>query len=189
MPDDKLPVSGEIGPDEEAVARELAELGPLMRRQKRAEAAMPDPDFVRTLRARLMAAETAVPDPQFARDLRARLTGTGGPRRAAPRRTWRRAAVWAGLPAAALAVLVVMAIVVLASHGRPPSPGLARHSEARRSLNRAPRDQPVGPCLARARLSRAEFSGPTRQLSTVEFLRSGRPSVLPDRPPPNRAVS
>ena len=101
MPDDKRPLSGESGPDEEAVARELAELGPLMRRQERAEAEMPDPDFVRTLRARLMAAEPAVPAPQAARDLRTRLTGMDGLRRAAPQRTWRWAAVWAGLPAAA----------------------------------------------------------------------------------------
>ena len=80
MPDDKLHVSGEIEPDEEAVTRELAELGPLMLRQERVEAEMPDPDFVRNLRTRLMAAETAVPDHQFAHDLRARLTGAGVPR-------------------------------------------------------------------------------------------------------------
>src|SRR2546423_6307647 len=121
MPDDKLHVSGEIEPDEEAVTRELAELGPLMLRQERVGAEMPDPDFVRNLRARLMAAETAVPDPQFARDLRARLTGAGGLRRAAAQRTWRRkAAVWAGATAAAL---VAVTIVVLASHRLPPSPG------------------------------------------------------------------
>jgi hypothetical protein len=70
-----------------------------------------------------MAAEPAVPDPQFARDLRARLTGMDGLRRAAPQRTWRWAAAWAGLPAAALAVLVAVIIVVLASHRWTPSPG------------------------------------------------------------------
>src|SRR5919204_2866313 len=105
MPDDKRPVSGESGPDEEAVARELAELGPLMRRQERAEAEMPDPDFVRNLCARLMAAEPAVSAPQVARDLRARLTGMDGLRRAAPQRTLRRATRLGGLPAAALTVL------------------------------------------------------------------------------------
>src|SRR5919199_77304 len=113
MPDDKLPLSGEIGPDEEAVARDLAELGPLMRRQERAEAEMPDPDFVRNLRARLMVAEPTVPAPRVARDLRTSLTGMNGRRRAVPQRAWRRAAVWAGLPAAALAVLVAVTIVVL----------------------------------------------------------------------------
>jgi hypothetical protein len=45
-----------------------------------------------------------------------------GLRRTAPQRAWRRATVWAGLPAAALAVLVAVIIVVLASHGRLPSP-------------------------------------------------------------------
>jgi hypothetical protein len=120
LPDDKLHVSGEIGPDEEALARELAELGPLMLRQERTEAEMPDPDFVRNLRTRLMDAETALPDPQFARDLRARLTGMGGLRPVAAQRTWRRAAVWAAATAAALVAVV---IAVLASRGLPLSPG------------------------------------------------------------------
>jgi hypothetical protein len=130
MPDDTFPLSGEIGPDEQAVARDLAELGPWMRRQERAEAERPNPDFVRDLRARLMAAEPAVPDPQVARDLRTRVTGMDGLRGAAPQRRWRWAAVWAGLPAAALAALVAVIIVVLASRGWTLSPGRGTASVA-----------------------------------------------------------
>jgi hypothetical protein len=46
-----------------------------------------------------------------------------GLRRAAPQRTRRWAAAWAGLPAAALAMLVAVIIVVLASRGWSLSPG------------------------------------------------------------------
>jgi hypothetical protein len=106
---------------EEALARTLAAVGPLMGRQERAEAAEPEPAF-------------AQPDPAFARALRARLTGEepatlnavaarrlhapaeDGAHRARPVWTrWRgRRIVWVGTAAAVLAAaLIVVALVAV----------------------------------------------------------------------------
>jgi hypothetical protein len=91
---------------DEALAGLFAELGPLLGRRERAEAAEPDPPFAR-------------PDPAFARALRARLTGEeqaaaspAGGRARGPRRRRPRAVIWLGVAAALLVVLALGAVAV-----------------------------------------------------------------------------
>ncbi len=106
-----------------ALARELADLGPLMLRQERAEAEDPDAAFAQELRARLTTADAAEPDPTFRRSQRAHLMARERPRRPPHPPGGRRGRVlWAALAAGAVAA--VLAIVVIGPpkprHGAPP---------------------------------------------------------------------
>lgn len=121
MPEHESGLGDVFGPDE-ALAHELAELGPLMRRQEQLEAEQPDLAFARDLRARLARADGAEPDPAFASALRDRLVRGGrGPRRPARPAPRRRALAWAGLAAAVLVAVIVVAIALI-----PPSGGAHR---------------------------------------------------------------
>jgi hypothetical protein len=90
-----------FGPDD-AWERELAELGPLMRRQEQAETAEPDPAFVRALRSRLVGPEpTTAPIPM---------------RR---KRLWPRLA-FGGVVSAAAAAAAAVALVLGSHNARAP---------------------------------------------------------------------
>lgn len=121
MPEHESGLGDVLGP-EEALARELAELGPLMRRQEQLEAEQPDPAFAHNLRAHLAAAAEVEPDPAFARDLRDRLVrGGSGPRRHGWPMQRRRIVAWAGL-AAALAAIVVSIVLLWPPGGAHHAP-------------------------------------------------------------------
>ena len=125
MSDDRGPRGGTT-PDEEALERTLARVGPLLRR--RAEAEAPDPAFVAALRARLAPDEAAVASPLVLPDV--------APPRPRPRLlVGGRRGVGAGLAAAALVAVVLIALLVVVwtprpAHAptvawRPPLPSLA----------------------------------------------------------------
>src|SRR5579875_1549269 len=110
---------------DEALDRLLVELGPLMRRQERAEADLPDPPFARpdpafelALRQRLFGAEPATTDTETGSagasppsDSRAR-DAAPRPVLASRRRHWyQRPGAWIGL-AAILGVALLVSVVV-----------------------------------------------------------------------------
>lgn len=101
----------------------LAEVGPLMRRQERAEAAQPDPAFERRLRERLVGA--AAPQGEETRLRPAPRGRDTAPRARPPRqqRWYQRPGVWGGL-AAALVALVFVSLAVAGTSGALAVAGL-----------------------------------------------------------------
>jgi hypothetical protein len=87
-----------FGPDD-ALERELAELGPVMRRQEQVEGEQPDPAFVQALRTRLVGEPQLTPAPPISI------------RRERQERRWHRF-VFGGALSAAAAAAAVIALVV-----------------------------------------------------------------------------
>lgn len=111
------PGIGGLSDAEEALARRLARLGPVMREQEQSEAEI-DPLFAHTLRGHLVSGEKLAPHPTFARRLRQQLTASR-PARRAPFSHRRRLA--AGITTT-LTATAVMLVVLFALFSHPVTP-------------------------------------------------------------------
>jgi len=110
---------------EEALARTLSELGPLLRR--RAEVGAPDPAFVRRLRTRLLSAEQLSPHPAVRPGRRAQPMTGQGPKAGAATRTRPRVVALAGPVAALVAAALILALILPRAAPHPGGPDVAWH--------------------------------------------------------------